>query len=72
MVQIKIGSSNQIGTGGILLAYRRSGFREVGSSQFITLGSADQRNIESAFGAEPRVSTPGHIKRASERGTASL
>jgi hypothetical protein len=72
MVQSRLGSSNQIGTGGSLSTYRGSGFRGAGSSQLITLGSVDQRNAESAFGAKPRVSAPGHIKRAGERGTTSL
>ena len=72
MFQSRLGSSNQIGTGGSLSAYHGSGFRGTGSSQLITLGSADQRNTESDFGAEPRVSAPGHIKRAGERGTTSL
>jgi hypothetical protein len=69
IVQIRLGFSNKIGTGGSLSAYRGSTFRKSRSHPFITLEIADQRNVESAFGAEPTVLAPGLIKRACEGGT---
>ena len=56
MVQSRLESSNQIGTGGSLSTYRRSGFWVTESPQLIALGSTDLRNAERTFGTEPMVS----------------